>query len=196
MRRLLKTAVLALVACVTPACLRHEPPPSHDEARLAHGTSLAAATPRASPYDTSALDLVAARGLAGCYSLTVGAWSNPRANGGYLPSPARVDLDTTRLDGARPGFQLAVKRPGFAPPRQMSPWSAWSPIGRDSLQVVTWADGFNSVTLFLRRHADGRLRGTGRHFTDGRAVDPQTGRWLWERYATAPATLAAIPCTQ
>lgn len=192
---LLPVVILALAACVMPACARHEAPRSTDTARPAQAAPLATATPRASPYDTSALSMVAARGLAGCYSLTVGTWSNSRANGGYLPSPARVDLDTTGLDGARPGFQLAVNRPGFAPPRPMRSWSTWSPVGRDSLQVVTWSDGFNSVTLFLRRQADGELRGTARHFTDARAVDPQTGRWLWERSATAPATLEAIPCT-
>ena len=186
---LLKTAIVALAAFGAPACAaRIASAPS--EAR-----SAATATPRASPYDASPLDMVAARELAGCYRLTVGRWSSRRANGGYLPSPTRVDLDTARLDGARPGFQLVVERPGVTPPRPMRSSVGWSPVGRDSLQVVTWADDFNWVTLFLRRQGDGRLLGTARYFTDARRIDPQTGRWQWERSPTAAATLAAIPCT-
>ena len=147
---------------------------------------------RPSPFDTAPPDMEAARRLAGCYSLTLGAWSNPRAHGGRIPAPPRVDLLLDSLTSGFAGFRLVAATPGFAARNDAFPL-AWSPVGSDSLQARVWRSAMSSVTVFLRKHSDGELRGTARYFTDGRAVD-STGRWMWESYPTAKASLSRVDC--
>ena len=149
---------------------------------------------RASPYDTAPPNLQMAQRLVGCYRLTVGPWSNPEANGGEMPMPARIHLDTTRTTRPFPGFALVATTPGFEVRRNSGATPAWSPIGADSLQVIAWSTGTSSVTLFLRRRTAGLLQGTARYFTDAIALDPVTRRWLWEQYPTALAQLESAPC--
>lgn len=140
--------------------------------------------------------MAAAGRMAGCYILALGPWSEPRAHGGRMPNPTYVDLHTTQHERSRPGFQLVATTPGFTMMRgSLGSPPAWSPVGSDSLQVLTWATGTSSVTLFLRQQPDRTLQGTARYFTDGVIVDPVTKRWLWEQYPTAQATLAPSPCT-
>ena len=147
----------------------------------------------ASPYDTMPPDLTAARGLVGCYRLTVGPWSDQRGFTSQIAIPARLHLDTARHPRARVGFGLIAQAPGSDSVRGMAWPPAWAPVGRDSLQVRAWANQTSAVTLFLRRRA-GALRGTARYFWDQVALDPVTKRWLWEQYPTAPATLRSESC--
>jgi hypothetical protein len=91
-------------------------------------------------------------------------------------------------------LELVARTPGFVAESRTTLPPAWSPVGEDSLQVLAWADGHSSITLFLRRRPDRTLQGTARYFTDGVIVDPVTGRRLWEQYPTASATLVPLPC--
>ena len=150
-------------------------------------------TIRRSPFDTAPPDMRAASRLIGCYALTLGPWSNPQQHGGSIPVPSRLDLLSDRHTRIYIGFGLVARTPGFSAQREAFP-PAWSPIGDDSLQVRAWADGSSSVMLFLRRLPDKELRGTVRYFTDGRAVDSTTGRWLWETYPAATASLRPTQC--
>jgi hypothetical protein len=147
---------------------------------------------RRGPFDMAAPDMQAARRLLGCYAVTLGPWSDPRAHGDSVPVPSRLDL---LADGHRRtyiGFRLVARTPGFAAQLEAYP-AAWSPIGDDSLQVRVWANGRSSVAFFLRRRSDEELRGTARYFIDALAVD-SAGGWLWESYPTATVSLRHAPC--
>ena len=134
----------------------------------------------------------AAAALAGCYDLTLGPWSNPDAHAGRVPAPSRVELATDWHTRIYIGFRLVARTPGFADALEAYP-PAWGPVGGDSLQARVWANGTSSVTLFMRRQPDNDLRGVARYFTDARAVD-STGRWMWETYPRATATLRRTEC--
>lgn len=155
----------------------------------------AATRVRASPFDTAAPDMKAARALAGCYSLTVGAWSGEHAPGWYVTTPSRIHLDTARLERHQPGFELVAQTFESGERREIESLRAWSPVGTDSLQVLAWTNSTSSVNLFLRRREADTLQGTARFFWDQIALDPVTKRWLWEQYPTAPAALSGVPCT-
>lgn len=162
----------------------------------ASGQQSAPAAPgeRATPFDSTTPGTEAIRKLAGCYALTVGAWSDERAPGSYVTIPSRIRLDTARVDRHQPDTLGSPRRAVAGDERELKGRPAWSPVGRDSLQVLAWANGTSAVHLFLRRRAAGRLEGIARFFWDVIYRDPVTKRWLWERYPTAPATLTAVPC--
>lgn len=173
------------------------------QSRDAHGvddTSIPAVsitgdtTLRKTPYDTSALDVVAARRLAGCYAVRVGAWSDPRANGGRIVTPAEIRLDTTHIAHPYPGRPLAVETPGFINPSHFAVPPRWGPVKHDSLQATVVASQTSSVTIFARRHADSTFTAIARYFTDAIATDPFTNRWMWETYPTAPVQLTPHAC--
>ena len=186
---------LTLATALVPSCAEPRAPSADaGQPPSTRAESPAAASLHASPYYEAEPDMRVARLVAGCYALTMGAWSDPRANGGHIPNPPRVELDAQLRDQGQPGFQLIARTPGFTTERASHFPPAWSPVGADSLQVRAWADGFSSVTLFVRRQTDGTLAGTARYFTDVR-LDDTAGRWMWERYPTAPATLRRAPCT-
>ncbi|HJU88530.1 MAG TPA: hypothetical protein VJ672_04015 [Gemmatimonadaceae bacterium] len=149
-------------------------------------------TVRRSPFDMSPPDMQAAARLIGCYAVNLEPWSSLQATGDSIPVPSRLELLSERHTRIYIGFGLVARTPGFESAKQKSP-PAWSPIGGDSLQIRAWADGVSSLMLFLRRQADGELRGTARYFHDARLED-STGRWMWERYPNAPASLRAIEC--
>src|SRR5688572_1624250 len=50
--------------------------------------------PASSPFGMAAPNMDAANRMIGCYALTLGPWSNPKAHGGTVPAPERVDLTT------------------------------------------------------------------------------------------------------
>ena len=187
----MKHVAVAMIASVTAVCMV-----PHGAA--AQATTLVETLPRAggtiprSPFDMSAPDMQAASRLIGCYALALGPWSNPEARGGRIPAPSHVDLLSEAHTRIYIGFRLVARTPGFSDRREAFP-PAWSPIGDDSLQVRAWADGSSSVMLFLRRQPDKELRGTARYFSDGLAVD-STGRWMWETYPTATASLRPVQC--
>jgi hypothetical protein len=145
-----------------------------------------------SPFDMAAPDMEAAGRMIGCYALTLGPWSNPEAHAGRVPAPARVDLTTELHERVYIGFRLVARTPGFADQLERYP-AAWGPVGSDSLQARVWANGTSSVTLFMRRQPDNGLRGVARYFTDG-IISDSTGRWMWEKYPTAMATLRPTSC--
>lgn len=182
-------AATAIAACSTRTAqdTGTPPPPTYETLPAGDG-----ALPR-SPFDNAAPNMDAAARLAGCYDLKLGPWSNPQAHAGRVPTPARVDLTTEPHTRIYIGFRLVARTPGFADQLERYP-AAWSPVGGDSLQARVWANGTSSVTLFMRRQADNQLRGVARYFTDGIVVD-STGRWMWERYPVAPASLHATDCS-
>lgn len=148
---------------------------------------------RRGPIDLAPPNIAATRRMFGCYTVSIGAWSVPSAHGGHIPVPTRAELDTGRHQSDASGFGLVARTPGFAVPRQTRFAPAWSPVGADSLQFALWSNGTSMVVMFLRRHGDGVLRGSARYFTDAIALD-STGRWMWETYPAAPATLTRAPC--
>jgi hypothetical protein len=134
----------------------------------------------------------AAGRIAGCYALSLGAFTPAPAAGDTLPIPSRIELSAEPHVRIYVGFRLVARTPGSSPQTDRYP-AAWSTIGSDSLQLRLWANGRSSLMLFLRRAPDDELQGIARHFTSTELVD-DTGRWLWEQYPAAPATLRPIAC--
>ena len=151
-------------------------------------------TLRKTPFDTSALDTAASRRLAGCYTVHVGAWSDPHESVGRIWTPHEIRLDTVPAPHAQPGSWLTVETPGSVNPSRFARAASWTPVERDSLQATIAAGQTNSVTIFAQRHADGTFTAIARYFFDVIARDYLTGRWLWESYPTAPVQLAAHAC--
>ena len=184
------TAILVIFATVAAACA--VPRGVSAQIRTVETLPRGDDRVRRSPFDMAAPDMQAARRLVGCYAVTLGQWSDPRAHGGSVPVPSRLDLLADGHQRIYIGFRLVARTPGFAARLEAYP-AAWSPIGDDSLQVRVWANGASSVALFLRRQSDQELRGTARYFIDALAVD-STGRWFWETYPTATVSLRHAPC--
>jgi hypothetical protein len=157
----------------------------------------APATARATPYDTTAPDMEAARAMLGCYSVSVGGWSDVSKIPGVavVGLPSRIRLDTARHDRFRPGFELVARTLQPSTTSTKESLGGWSPVGADSLQLLAWANRTSSVELFLRQRAVGAFEGKARFFWDQIVIDPRTKRWLWEVYPTAPATLTEVPCS-
>jgi hypothetical protein len=176
------------VASVVTACASHNQPLATRDATIVHRVP-------ASPFDTTSPNMNAARVIAGCYTVAIGAWSDERAPGRFVEIPSRIELDTARNGRRWPGFELVAHTPATG-----KDWSgrdqppAWSPVGADSLQVLAWHNGTSALHLFLRRQAARKLEGTARYFWDQIFLDSVTNRWLWEQYPTAPVTLTAVPC--
>ena len=185
-----RTAVMVVVAGVAAACA--VPRGGGAQSVTVETLPRADGTIRRGPFDMAAPDMQAAGRLVGCYAVTVGPWSDPQAHGDGIPVPSRLELLSDRHTRIYIGFRLVARTPGFSAQKEGFP-PAWSPIGEDSLQVRVWADGASSVALFLRRQSDEELRGTARYFSDARAVD-DTGRWMWETYPTATASLRPTQC--
>lgn len=183
----LSWAVVSVASVVT-ACAPHNPP-------RATSNAIGALHVPASPFDTTSPNMNAARMIAGCYTVAIGAWSDERAPGRFVEIPSHIQLDTARNDRRWAGFELVAHTPAVG-----RDWTgrdlpaAWSPVGADSLQVLAWHNGTSNLNLFLRRRAEGKLEGTARYFWDQIFLDPVTNRWLWERYPTASATLTVVPC--
>ena len=184
---LLLAAVVLATACSAASAQRPDGRPAPTVETLPAGDTL----PR-TPFDMAAPDMAAAARLAGCYALTLGPWSNPQAHGGRIPAPSRVDLTMVPHTRIYIGFRLIAHTPEFADELERYP-PAWGPVGSDSLQARVWANGTSSVTLFMRRQSGDELRGVARYFTDGIVVD-STGRWMWETYPEAAATLRLADC--
>jgi hypothetical protein len=146
-----------------------------------------------SPFHNAAPDMKSAKRLAGCYTVNRGPWSHAIAEGTEGPVPSRIDLMLDAHQRIYIGFRLVARTPGFAAQRDSFP-AAWGPVGRDSVQLRVWADGKSSVVLFLQRQPDEELRGTARYFSDSRAVDSTTGRWMWETYPRATVSLRRTAC--
>lgn len=188
MKQILLAAALGIAACSTASAQRSVASPTLTFETLPESDSLA----RRSPFDMAAPNMEAASRLAGCYDVTLGPWSNLPALAGQVPTPARVDLTPDPHKRIYIGFRLVARTPGFADRLEQYP-AGWGPVGSDSLQLRVWANGKSSVTLFMRRHPDNELRGVARYFTDGTTVD-STGRWMWETYPTATASLRPTNC--
>jgi hypothetical protein len=144
------------------------------------------------PFSMAAPNMRAASLLIGCYSVTLEPWSKPQAPDSGIPVPSQIELLAERHTRIYIGFGLVARTPRFSAQRDAYP-PAWSPVGDDSLQVRAWADGASSVMFFLRRQSNGDLRGPVRYFSDARVVD-DTGRWMWETYPAATASLRRTQC--
>ena len=140
----------------------------------------------------AAPNMKAASRLIGCYAVTLEPWSKPPASDSGIPVPSQIDLLSEGHTRIYIGFALVARTPRFSAQRDAYP-PAWSPVGEDSLQVRAWADGASSVMFFLRRQPDGELRGTVRYFSSTR-VEDDTGRWMWETYPAATASLRRTEC--
>ena len=145
-----------------------------------------------SPFSMAAPDMQAASRLAGCYTVTLESWSTRQKSDSVVPMPPQIDLLSEPHTRIYIGFGLVARTPRFGAQRDAYP-PAWSPVGEDSLQVRAWADGASSVVFFLRKRPDGELRGTARYFSAAR-VEDDTGRWMWETYPAAAASLRPSPC--
>ena len=147
-------------------------------------------TPR-SPFDIAPADLAVAKRFTGCYTVTLGPWSTPAAD---APVPSRIDLLLDPHTRIYLGFGLIARTPAFAQQLEAYP-PAWAPVGEDSLQLRAWSNGKGSVVLFLRQQPGGdELRGTLRYFMGPRREDSLDGRWMWETYPNAPASLRRTSC--
>jgi hypothetical protein len=199
----LNAAVAIAAATVVAACCAAAPRAAYAQARkktqkktsktiMVETLPPSDVTPR-NPWYIGPPDLKAASRLAGCFTVTLGPWSDALATGDSVPIPPRVDLLDSLHTGFYIGFRLVARTPGFAMPMEKRP-PAWSPVEGDSLQVGVWHEGTRSVTLFLRRRPDAELRGTARYFSPERMEDSATGRWMWEKYPAAPVSLRPTPC--
>jgi hypothetical protein len=129
-------------------------------------------------------DPAAVAALAGCYSLRVGAWSKAVGSGPPAP-PETIRLDTARLAAGQRGYQHLAQIPGEV-------GNSWTPIGADSLQVITWLARFDAEVLFLRQEGDS-LRGFARRATDAIPVD-STGEVRWDVWPAVPVMARPIAC--
>ena len=124
--------------------------------------------------------------FAGCYELTSGYWSQPIRSGPPAP-PSAIRLDTIPRGTARSGHRFIARVPD--PTRS----ARWTPMGSDSLEVVTWLDRLEGEVLYLRREGD-MLRGVARRTTDAIPVD-STGRVLWEVWPAAVIEARRVRCS-
>jgi hypothetical protein len=150
---------------------------------LAIGASAPAAAQRSrtpSPADPA----VVAR-LAGCYALTVNPWIKPIRSGPAV-APSTIRLDTLfRAPGQR-GYRYVAQIPGGA-------GASWTPVGADSLEVITWLAQFEAEVLFLRSDGDS-LRGMARRTTDAIPVDANR-QIRWDVWPAAPVVARPTSCS-
>jgi hypothetical protein len=115
--------------------------------------------------------------VAGCYRLTLGAWSPPLRAQDWPASqtpPQRFELDTTALPLWLPKDTVWAVRPASLVPRARMP-ATWRYISSDSIAIV-WSTGFTGVHLGLRIVRD-TLQGLATTFHDahieGEPPDPR-----------------------
>ncbi len=137
------------------------------------------------------------RALAGCYHLTIGAWSTSTRLGPVTPI-AFFRLDTL----ARwPGSQGVLAMERIAPAISFSPgdpraqWKhppSWRLVGADSFEITPWTIGTEAET-FYGRVVGGKLRGVLRNTSDAMPVDAR-GRILWNSWPWANGTAERVTC--
>jgi hypothetical protein len=191
MRRTKRGAVILVIVPIVAACATV--PRGAGAQRVTAVETVVPDSMPSSPFAMDAPDMQAASRIAGCYTVTLGPWSDPRTQGDTIPVPSRLDLLVEPHTRIYVGFRLVARRPGVSEQTERYP-AAWSPIDADSLQIRAFGNGARSLFLFLRRQPDGELRGTARYFRDYLAHDSTTGRWLWETYPTATASLRPAKC--
>jgi hypothetical protein len=123
-------------------------------------------------------------GFAGCYTLSLGAWTRPPGGDArYHAVPPVVHLDTLPVEHA--GWQL---RPNIAYPHgSRVPWPPRWLVKGDSVELA-WSNGFQPTVLSLARRADGSLRGRAVALSDAEvAGEPPPPR------ASVTARRAACP---
>jgi hypothetical protein len=179
-------AVLGIAACTA------APRVARAQSTLVHTLPRSRSSIPPGPFDVGAPNMRAASRIAGCYALTLGAWTPPQTLGDTLPVPSRIELSIEPHSRLYIGFRLVARTPGSSPQTDKYP-AGWSTIGNDSLQLRLWSNGSGSLALFLRSAPDSALRGTARLFAGPERRD-DTGRWAWERYPTAPVTLRPMAC--
>jgi hypothetical protein len=96
-----------------------------------------------------------------------------------------IRLDTARLVPPRPGYPYRAHIPGEV-------GTSWTPIGTDSLQVITWLARFEAEVLFLRLQGDS-VQGFARRTTNAIPVD-STGRVRWDVWPAAPILARRVSC--
>jgi hypothetical protein len=140
----------------------------------------------------------AMRAIAGCYHLTVGAWSKKSTLGPSTPTTL-VKLDTLTRDPALFDQFVAVRlRPAelFVPHAPEALWqrpALWQLRGADSVEIVTWSTG-TEAEVYYGRIVGARLRGVLRHTSDAIPGDAATGRILWDVWPWAPTSAERVPC--
>jgi hypothetical protein len=186
----LRSAVIAAVATLAVSCAIPRDARAQRKT-VVHTLPRPNSTMPRTPFSLAPADLAVAKRFSGCYTVTLGEWSTPVAD---APVPSRIDLSLDPHTRIYLGFGLVARTPGFA--RQLEAYPpAWAPIGTDSLQLRAWANGKSSVMLFLRQQPGGdELRGTLRHFDGSQRYDSVDGRWQWETYPNAPASLRRTSC--
>jgi len=98
---------------------------------------------------------VHAANLAGCYTLTRGAWSRPFGDSTFHKMPPVVSLDSAAASPSG-GWQL---RPDIPHPfgRRFPGTPKWTLRG-DTVMLM-WSDGFTPTRVALTRRTDGSLSG-------------------------------------
>src|SRR5215217_8773454 len=103
------------------------------------------------------MDMARARALAGCWSIALGAWSQPPRTGPAEPT-TRFRLDTIPPSPPRSGVLVAERlAPEDSAAVKANRWRRspyWRMIGRDSVQVVAWSTSFEAEVLYAHVAGD------------------------------------------
>jgi len=120
--------------------------------------------------------------LAGCYELSLGAWSRPLGvNAAYHKLPSKIELDT--IAAAHVGWVL---RPDMAFPsaNRFGGMPRWAARG-DSVEMV-WSNGFQATTLRVRRSSPVEFEGQAVVWSDANEFGNDLPR--------APVNVRRTPC--
>jgi hypothetical protein len=112
--------------------------------------------------------------IAGCYALSVGAWSTPLGGDeGYHDIPGLVRLDTARVETPR-GFETPrgwTLSPNIAYPtsgRMTFPGTPRWEVSADTIRLI-WSNGFSPTIITLQR-TDSALVGEAIAETDAHPI--------------------------
>ena len=136
--------------------------------------------------------------VAGCYRLTLGAWSKD-SNLGPSSSTTVVRLDTVARRPGSPGDFVAerIEPATFALPGDVrAKWqrpALWRRETGDSVVIVMWSTG-TEAEVFFGRWKSGKLDGVVRRTSDAIPVDPVTRKIQWDAWPWATASAVSVPC--
>jgi hypothetical protein len=149
----------------------------------------------------SAAQLVRAhplRNVAGCYRLTLGAWSKD-SRLGPSSSTTVVRLDTLARRPGNSGDLVAqrVEPAEFAVPGHVRvQWQRpayWRREKGDSVVIITWSTG-TEAEAFYGQWKSSKLSGVVRRTSDAIPVDTVTRKVQWDVWPWASASGVPVPC--
>jgi hypothetical protein len=95
-------------------------------------------------------------------------------------------LDTLLRTHGQRGYQYVAQIPGGT-------GASWTPVGADSVEVITWLAQFEAEVLFLRSDED-TLRGMARRTTDAIPVDANR-QIRWDVWPAATVVARPVSCS-